>query len=100
MLKGKSPLLNLATVILMAVFLTSCASSTHRLERARLPAAPVNFGKPVNLPSPSKGKSIRTFALENRAAAITANRRLEADADFYENVQREFGLKGLLEIAE
>jgi len=52
------------------------------------------------LPSPSKGKSIRTFALENRAAAITANRRLEADADFYENVQREFGLKGLLEIAE
>lgn len=34
---------------------------------------------------------MRTFALENRAAAIAANRRLEADAAFYDDVRREFG---------
>ena len=61
------------------------------LDRARLPAAPADFGKPVPLPAPSKGKSIKTFALENRAAAITANRRLEADSDFYGDVLRLFG---------
>lgn len=39
----------------------------------------------------TKGKSIKTFALENRAAAITANKRLEADGDFYNDVLRQFG---------
>lgn len=63
----------------------------HRIERARLPDAPADFGKPVPLPAPTKGKSIRTFALENRAAAITANRRLESDAMFYSDVLRLFG---------
>jgi hypothetical protein len=43
------------------------------------------------LPAPAKGKSVRTFALENRAAAHQANRRLENDRAFYEDVRREFG---------
>jgi len=38
-----------------------------------------------------KGKSVRVFALENRAAAITANKRLENDAQFYSDVRRQFG---------
>lgn len=74
-----------------ALSLGACAGSTPRLERAHLPAAPVAFGKPVPLPEARIGKSLRVFALENRAAAIQANARLEADAAFYEDVQREFG---------
>jgi len=34
---------------------------------------------------------MRVFALENRAAAITANKRLEDDADFYADVLDQFG---------
>jgi len=45
----------------------------------------------VALPKVTKGKSVKTFALENRAAAINANRRLEDDAQFYGDVQSEFG---------
>jgi hypothetical protein len=63
------------------------------LERPRLPAAPAEFGKPIALPDATRGKSLRVFALENRAAASLANRRLENDAAFYEDVRREFGAK-------
>lgn len=61
------------------------------VQRPKLPVAPSAFGKPVALPAPTHGKSVKTFALENRAAAIQANRRLESDAAFYEDVRREFG---------
>jgi hypothetical protein len=54
----------------------------------------------VPLPSPIKGKSIKTFALENRAAAITANRRLQDDASFYERVQQEFGVERLFGVTQ
>jgi len=59
-----------------------------------LPAAPADFGKPIGLPAPAKGKSIRAFALENRAAAHQANRRLENDRAFYEDVRRDYGAQG------
>jgi hypothetical protein len=36
---------------------------------------------------------MRVFALENRAAAITANKRLENDASFYNSVLEQFGLQ-------
>jgi hypothetical protein len=35
--------------------------------------------------------SVKRFALQNRAAAIQANNRLENDAAFYSDVFREFG---------
>lgn len=37
------------------------------------------------------GGSLKKFALENRAALHRANRRLENDRAFYEDVRREFG---------
>jgi hypothetical protein len=77
----------LSTMILLA----SCSSSTSRLVRPNLPAPPPTFGKPVDLPSAHKGMSVKRFALENRAAAIQANNRLENDAAFYSDVFREFG---------
>jgi hypothetical protein len=84
--------LPLALALSTTIFLASCAGSTPPvLERPNLPAAPANFGKPIGLPAPAKGKSVRTFALENRAAAHQANRRLENDRAFYEDVRREFG---------
>lgn len=73
------------------ISLAGCAGSTPALERARLPDAPAHFGKPVDLPGAVKGKSLRVFAAENRAALHTANQRLEDDAAFYGDVQREFG---------
>jgi hypothetical protein len=47
----------------------------------------------VALPDAAKGKPLSIFALENRRAAILANRRLENDSAFYRDVQREFGAK-------
>jgi len=76
----------LSTMILLA----SCNSSATRLARPNLPVPPPTFGKPVNLPSAHKGMSVKRFALENRAAAIQANNRLENDAEFYNDVFREF----------
>lgn len=61
-----------------------------RLVRPNLPAPPPTFGKPVDLPSAHNGMSVKRFALENRAAAIQANNRLENDAEFYNDVFREF----------
>jgi hypothetical protein len=77
----------LSTMILLA----SCSSSPMRLVRPNLPAPPPTFGKPVDLPSAHKGMSVKRFALQNRAAAIQANNRLENDAAFYSDVFREFG---------
>ena len=85
---------HLALVSSMAILLTACANSTTPvIERPNLPAAPAEFGKPVDLPAATKGASLKVFALENRAAAAQANRRLEADAVFYESVRKEFGAK-------
>lgn len=61
-----------------------------QIERPRLPDAPANFGAPVALPQASAGKGLEVFALENRAAAAEANRRLSGDAAFYGDVRREF----------
>ena len=51
----------------------------------------MGFGKPVDLPPVKKGESVKVFALKNRAAAIEANRRLENDATFYDDVLALFG---------
>lgn len=59
-----------------------------------LPAAPSEFGKRVEMPKAVVGKSVRVFALENRAALIEANRRLDNDADFYDDVLRLFSGRG------
>jgi hypothetical protein len=60
------------------------------LERPRLPPAPAEFGAPVALPDAATGKPLSVFALENRRAAILANRRLSYDSEFYGGVLREF----------
>jgi hypothetical protein len=67
------------------------SSTPPAIERPRLPAAPADFGRPVALPEPEPGKSLKVFVLQNRSAAAEANRRLERDAAFYEDVRREFG---------
>ena len=78
--------------LLTTISLASCNSYRPPLvERPRLPAPPVGFGKPVDLPPVKKGESVKVFALKNRAAAIEANRRLENDATFYDDVLALFG---------
>lgn len=61
------------------------------VERERLPEPPANFGAGVALPTAAAGKRLDVFALENRAAAEEANRRLAGDAAFYGDVRRQFG---------
>jgi hypothetical protein len=56
-----------------------------------LPDPPNLFGKPVDLPVATKGKSVRTFALQNRAGLIEANQRLSNDDAFYRDVREGFG---------
>lgn len=79
---------------LMTIFLGACAGSTPLPERPALPAAPVNFGRAVPLPAVKKGDSLKVVAAEHRAALHTANTRLDADRQFYERVQEEFGKAG------
>jgi hypothetical protein len=76
----------------MTLSLTACASSTRpQLERAHLPAAPANFGKPIPPPPIRKGASVRTTAMENRAALHQANKRLENDGAFWRDVEKNYG---------
>ena len=76
---------------LTTISLSGCATSTPRVERPNLPAAPANFGTPVAVPAIRKGESLKVVAAENRAALHTANTRLQADQDFYDAVRRDFG---------
>lgn len=88
----RSRLRLIAALSLTGILSASCANSTPPLvARPNLPAPPDNLGKPVPLPAPTPGKSIKTFALENRAAVHRANRRLENDRAFYDDVRREYG---------
>lgn len=43
------------------------------------------------LPAARAGGDLKVFALENRKAAILANRRLADDAGFYADVRRGYG---------
>lgn len=45
----------------------------------------------MELPKPEKGKSVKTFALQNRLNLIEANQRLENDRAFYDDVRRSYG---------
>jgi hypothetical protein len=58
-------------------------------QRVALPAAPVDFGKPVAVPA--RTKDARAWAVRARGAIDTANGRLRNDAKFYGDVQRDFG---------
>ncbi len=55
-----------------------------------LPAPPEKFGEPVPVPKPKVGQSLKVHALETRAAVLQANRRLESDREFYEDVRKGF----------
>ncbi len=90
----RSRLRLIAALSLTGILSASCASSTPPLvARPNLPAPPADLGKPVPLPAPTPGKSLKTFSLENRAAAHQANRRLENDRAFYHDVHREYGVQ-------
>jgi hypothetical protein len=56
-----------------------------------LPAPPVEFGKPVDVPTPVKGADARLFAARTRKRLVEANLRLRNDKSFYDDVQRRFG---------
>lgn len=60
------------------------------LSKVELPAAPNNFGKPIELPRPVTGMNAKLFAMQNRKALIEANRRLINDSEFYADVRRDF----------
>jgi hypothetical protein len=46
---------------------------------------------PATLPSPTAGKDKGVFALENRSAAISANRAVGECQQYYSDVRRAFG---------
>lgn len=75
----------------LSMLLASCASPPVEIAQPKLPDPPSKFGEPVQLPSPEKGKSVRSFALQNRLNLIEANQRLENDRAFYDDVRRGFG---------
>ena len=91
----------LASALLTACLLTSCAISrplqqSETLDvgpvvaKPTLPPPPPLFSKPVPLPTVKVGESVKVFALRNRAALMEANMRLKNDGAFYEDVKREF----------
>jgi len=63
--------------------------SEPKEQRAALPSAPADFGKPV--PIPARTKDARAWAVRARGAINVANGRLKNDAKFYGDVQRDFG---------
>jgi hypothetical protein len=70
--------------------LAACAGSTPPVaDRPALPPlSPACKGAP--LPEPTPGRDARVFALQNRAAAIEANRGVDNCQAFYSDVRREF----------
>ena len=92
--------LRLASALLTACLLTSCATSPSPenapidvgpiVAKPTLPSPPPMFSKPVPLPTVKVGESVKVFALRNRAALMEANMRLKNDGAFYEDVKREF----------
>lgn len=86
--------LSTALVLSMMTLLAGCASSTPQLIRAELPAPPEKFGKPVAVPKPKAGQSLKVLALETRAAVLQANQRLESDREFYDDVLKGFSQDG------
>jgi hypothetical protein len=72
--------------------LGSCAGSTPLpLDRPALPAAPAEFGKPIDPPKVVVGASLKKTVLEQRAALHQANTRLQNDGAFYSGVKDKFG---------
>jgi hypothetical protein len=77
---------------LTAISLAACAGSTPPvIERPQLPEP--SAAAPTALPAPTAGKDKGVFALENRAAAIAANRGVETCQAHYSAVRREFSAK-------
>lgn len=74
----------------LSTLLASCASRPPVDDAPRLPDPPSKFGQPVPLPKPVKGKSVRTFALQNRLGLIEANQRLVNDDAFYRDVREGY----------
>ena len=84
----------LLTVMSMTILLAGCNVSTRQHVKPVLPVPPEKFGKPVALPKPKVGQSLKVHALETRAAVLQANRRLESDKEFYEDVRKGFSQGG------
>jgi hypothetical protein len=77
---------------LMAILLAGCAGSTPPVnDRPQLPAP--SLAEPAQLPAPTAGKDKGVFALENRAAAIAANRGVATCQAHYSAVRRDFSAK-------
>lgn len=79
--------------ILVALALAGCGEAPVISAPAPvLPTAPTDFGKPVAVKPPKIGEDARAYAARERAARLTANRRLTNDAAFYADVVSKFGM--------
>ena len=70
--------------------LSACvASTTPEPPRPILPVAPSTFGAPVPVPAVRKGDNPKAVLARALGALRTANDRLEADREFYDDVRRD-----------
>lgn len=83
----------IAAALSMSAMCASCTSPRvlDATGRPNLPAAPSDFGKPVAMPQPRKGLDARLLAKMRGAALNRCNAGRLDDAEFYRDVQTEFG---------
>jgi hypothetical protein len=77
-----------AIALCLATTLAACNSSGGK---RHLPREPALFGSPVPLRDLAAGRGAKAALAAERADHIEANRRLENDASFYQDVRRNFG---------
>ena len=73
----------------MLVMLSGCAASIHKVVERDLPDPP-DYLSTVPVPPVREGQDARAVAAENRAALVTANRRLSDGRHWYLCLQRGY----------
>lgn len=69
--------------------LSACETS-RQVQPVNLPPAPVEFGAPVAIPQMRVGENPKAIAARFGAALAVANRRLENDYLWYEDVRQKY----------
>ena len=75
---------------LLAMTLTGCETS-RQAQPVNLPPAPVEFGAKVSTPVMQVGDNPKAVAARLAAALAVANRRLDNDYLWYEDVRAKYG---------
>lgn len=78
----------------MLTTLSACAGSPKHLQSNQglpsLPPKPAGYGQPVKIPKPRVGEDPVGYSGRVIVSHQKANKQLERDGEFYDDVQREF----------